>query len=375
MAPLSNAGPVLPLNEIQSHNRNSVPPTPVIPYHSQPPMQQPPSYSAMFNKVVDARIRAGSGSYEFYTDEDVQNNSSKGWPSMAATQADFPNRRSQRIFRASTQQVLTWYQQRIHCIDNRLDEMNFEDSEAEGKPLRSLPFDQKKFLARCIQGVGHLPPDLGSGELDRATQRDNLIESKESLLRRYFELLHRSYDNMKFPRVSRRAHQSLFDHVRAYDKLDNEALAFMRYIDDFISDAPDPIFQKFESILYPESEWVNETLKRICSIFCGNTSQSSEPGDTHMYLRLRSFTIFTKTLLVLSCLSLVAIPVSLLYLQTQWSRGAYLIVVIISSGIFAIIMSIFEPRTSYMFVGLAAYVAVLVSFISNLSDCECTVAV
>lgn len=59
--------------------------------------------------------------------------------------------------------------------------MNFEGSEAGGSPLRSLPFDQEKFLARCISGTGHMPipPDPESGELDRASQRENLMMAKE----------------------------------------------------------------------------------------------------------------------------------------------------------------------------------------------------
>ncbi|KAI1096787.1 hypothetical protein F5B19DRAFT_5269 [Rostrohypoxylon terebratum] len=370
MSGSSSTGPGLPVNGIQAHHENSTPQRPTLPDHSHPPMQQANSYSAMYDRVANARIQTGSRHYEFYTDDDIKNNSPKGWPSIAAVQTYFPNHSSQRAFGVSVQQFLTNYQQKIHCIDNRLDEMNFEDSEASGNPLRSLPFKQESFLDRSIRGVGHLPipPDPHSGELDRESQRENLIMTKAKYLTTYFTILIMNSEIKKFTRTSRRAHESHFK-AQVDEGLDNEALAYMRYIDDFISDAPDQIFQKFESLLYTESPWMMKLLGHLSRLFGGSNPSHVDPDDPRVTLSLWPFRIFIKILLVLSSQSLLVIPVALLYLQLDWSRGIYLVIVTAFAIIFTIAMAWFEPRFAYLFVGVTAYYAVLVAFLANLPGC------
>ncbi|KAI2473837.1 hypothetical protein F4781DRAFT_379074 [Annulohypoxylon bovei var. microspora] len=387
MAGPSNAGLTLPLNDVQSHNRNSTPQIPLTPYDFHTSMQQSQSHSIMFDRVENARRQAGSREYNFYTDEDINNYSPMGWPSLAAKQTYSPNLNSQRVFGPSTQQVLTCYQQKIQCIDNKLDEMNFKESGPEGRPLGSLTFDPEQFIDRCSRGVGHLPaqpPGSGAGELDLAIQRENLIMSKEFLLKGYCEslgkkyynlaflapylvqLLHMQYENKKFAKVSRLAHEAHFD-MRRREGLSNEALAFMRHIDDFVFIAPDYIFQRFEFLLYNTSPWVIKLLKHLCCL-CGGTPPSSETDDLRVAYSARPFYLCIKALIVFGSLSLMVIPVSLLYLKMDWSRGIYLAVVFISSAIFALAMAMFESRTDHLLVGLAAYYAVLVAFLSNLPN-------
>ncbi|KAI1462278.1 hypothetical protein F4805DRAFT_410032 [Annulohypoxylon moriforme] len=370
MADSSNACLAIPLNEIRSHNRNNTTQSSDTPYRPQTPMQQQNSYSTMFDRVENARVQAGHKPYGFYTDEDVIRNSPTGWPSLAATQAYFSDHSSQRIFKASTKQSLTWLQQKIYWIDNKLDEMNFKDGEAEEKPLRSLPFDEEKFIDRCIKGIEHLPLDsCPEGKPDRAAQRENLIRYKDHYLKEYFTLFGMCRENEKLPRVSRRAHEAHFERIQRYDKLDNKALAFMRHIDDFVSDAPDDVFRKFESILYARSERARKFIKRISCIFCRSSLPAPEPDDPRTTYRKSPFRFFIKAILVLSCQSLLVVPVSLLYIQTDWSRGSYLGIVIGCSTAFAVVMSYFVARTERMLVGLAAYLAVLVAFLANLPGC------
>ncbi|KAI1103531.1 hypothetical protein F4804DRAFT_333180 [Jackrogersella minutella] len=372
MANLFSAGPALPLNNPQSHNRSSsAPQTPLTPYQPHSPMEQPKTYSRMFDKVIDARRQTRSKDYDFYTDEDVKNYSPRGWPSIAATQMYFPNFNSQRVFGSSTQQVLTSYQQKLHCIEDELDDMNFRDNEHEDKPLTSLPFDPKQFIARCTQGIGHLPtepPRSGTGELDNLTKKDNLIISQGILLREYLTLLGMHFENGKFPRVSRAAHEAHFDTARYVEGLNNQALAYMRYIDDFVCTGPDYVFQRFESLLYTRPRFM-KFLGRICCLFCRGTLSSSDTNDSRVVYSLRPFELFFKVLIVLGNLSLLIIPVSLLYLKTDWTRGGYLTIVAVSSSLFAIVMAIFESRTAHLLVGLAAFYAVLVTFLSNLPNC------
>ncbi|OTA76825.1 hypothetical protein M434DRAFT_383303 [Hypoxylon sp. CO27-5] len=292
MANSSHISPAIPLSNSQPHNGSSTPSTPAT-YQSQQPMRQPQTrYSNMFDRVENARRQTGSAAYDFYTDEDVLNESPRGWPSLVTTKMYYPNHNSYRAFGPSTHTVLTSLEQKIDCIGNILDEMAFEDSGTEGKPLGSLPFNREQFIDRCIQGIGHLPtqpPGSDTSKLDRATQRDNLIIVQEILLEKYCELptqspfsthqraatiagteltrnmlsvtlLHRLYDNKKFSRVSQRAHERSFEFARGYQGLNDESLAFMRYIDDFVYPDPDCVFRRFEYLLHTKAHWVTLPL-------------------------------------------------------------------------------------------------------------------
>lgn len=336
-------------------------------------MRSTQTYSSMFDRVENARRQTGSAAYDFYTDEDVVRESPRGWPELVATKMYYPNHNSYRAFCPSTHTVLTSLEQKIDCISNILDEMAFEDSGLQGIPLGSLPFNRERFIDRCLQGIGHLPtqpPGSDTSGLDRATQRDNLIIVQGILLEKYFTLLHMLCDNKKFTRVSHRAHERSFEYARHYQCLSNEALAFMRYIDDFVYADPDSVFRRFEYILHTKAPWVTNILKHLCCVFCRDPLPSpSETDDPRIAYSLRPFELFFKAFLALGSLAFLIIPVSLLYLETGWTRGQYFIVVAVSSAGFAFVMAAFEPRTSHLLVGLAAFFAVLVSFLSNLPGC------
>ncbi|KAI0840119.1 hypothetical protein F5Y06DRAFT_248513 [Hypoxylon sp. FL0890] len=376
MADSSGVSPAIPLSNIQSHNEsNSTPSSPSTPHQHQP-MAQPQTYSNMFDRASHARRQAGITAYDFYTDEDVLKRSPTGWPALVATKMYYPNHSSYRAFGPSTHAILTFYEQKLDCIANKLDEINFEDSQDKDEPLRSLPFDRERFLDRCRQGIGHLPiqpPESKASQLDRAMERENLMTCQGIIIREYFTLLHMLYDNKKFARVSQRAHERHFDFARDYQGLSNEALASMRYIDDLIYPNPDYIFQRFEYLLYTKARWVTDLLKHVCCLFCSDTlPSSSEADDPLVAYSLRPFELFFKGFLALGNLTLLIIPVSLLYLEMGWTRTQYLIVVAVSSAAFAFAMALFEPRTAHLLVGLSAYFAVLVTFLSNLPGCGAT---
>ncbi|KAI1407019.1 hypothetical protein F5Y13DRAFT_142979 [Hypoxylon sp. FL1857] len=365
----------IPLNNVQSHNgSSSAPSTPATPYLPQQPMAQPRTYSSMFDRAENARRQAGSPAYDFYTDEDVLKCSPTGWPSLVATRMYYPNHNSYRAFGPSIHRVLTSYEQKLHCIANKLDEMDFEDNEVKDEPLKSLPFDRERFIDRCLQGIGHLPTqpfDSDASKLDRATQRDNLIMCEGILLREYYAIIELLYGSKKFARVPRCAHERHFEYARDYQGLTNEALASMRYMDDRIYPNPDYIFQRFEYLLNTKARWVADFLKNVCCFCCGDPPPS-EADDPRVAYSLRPFELLFKAFLTLGSLGLLTIPVTLLYIEMGWSRGEYLSVVVASSVVFAFVMAYFEPRTAHLLVGITAFFAVLVSFLSNLPGCGAT---
>ncbi|KAI1138876.1 hypothetical protein F5Y05DRAFT_353544 [Hypoxylon sp. FL0543] len=378
MANSSRVSSAIPLSNVQSHNgSSSAPSTPATPY-PQPQLRfaQTQTYSSMFDRAANARRQAGSEAYDFYTDEDVLNHSPPGWPSLVATKMYYPNNDSYRAFGHSTRVVLASYEQKLDCIANKLDEMNFEDSKAAEKPLKLLPFDREQFLGRCLQGTGHLPtppPEGDTSKLDRATQRDNLIICAGNILKDYSTFLFQLYDSKKFARVSRRAQERQFEFARDFLRLSDEALASMRYVDDFIYANPDYIFQRFEYLLYTKARWVTDLLKHLCCLFCGDTlPASSEPDDPRVAYSLRPFELLFKAFLAVGTLAHLIIPVSLLYLGTGWSRVVKLVIVIVSSTVFAFAFAFFEPRISHLLVGLCAFFAVLVTFLSNLPGSDAT---
>ncbi|KAI1377284.1 hypothetical protein F4677DRAFT_51323 [Hypoxylon crocopeplum] len=376
MASSSRTSPALPIHNIKLSKMNSnTSQTSATPYQpqqpveqSQQPIEQPQTYSTMFDRVSNARREAGDAFDDFYTDEDVKNYSPKGWPSIASTQMFYPNFNSHRGFRSLTHNVLTDYEQKIHCIEDRLDEINFEDAEDEDRPLRTLPFDREQFIARCVQGTAHLPLDLSglnARDVDRATERYNLMTTLGIFEREYFSLLHMQHENMKFARVSRRAHEVHFKTARDWQGLSNSAIAFMRYMDDFLSIEPDYVFMRFESLIYTNYNWLVKLLQHVCCI-----TESKEADDPRIAYGLRGFELLFRALLELASLSLLLVPVSMLYLGVGWSRAQYLAVVVVAAVIFGGAMTAFEPRTAHLLVGLTAFFAVLVTFLSNLPSCN-----
>ncbi|KAI1391080.1 uncharacterized protein F4822DRAFT_442216 [Hypoxylon trugodes] len=350
---------------VQSHNRNSIAtPTPTT------TTTQQPTYSKMLDKVEEARRKVGAKTDEFFTDEDVRNNSPRGWPSIAATQMYLPDFNCHRGFTSLIHRTLTFYELRIHCIEDKLDELDFEDDEANGNQLRSLPFDKDQFIARCLQGAGHLPTKLSPDQTNREAERENLIISSGNLQREYFQLLHMQYENKKFAKVSRRVQEAHFNDAQIFEHLDNKARAFMRYIDDFLNFEPDYVFQRFETLFYTNSRWVQNILRHICCIGRNKSSPTSSADGVRPTYSLRPVKLFVKTFLVLGNLALLIIPVSVLYLRIDLSRGQKLAITAASSVCFSIVMATFENRTAHLLVGITAFFAVLVTFLSNLPDSD-----
>lgn len=99
-----------------------------------------------------------------------------------------PNYDSHRAFKSPTHAALINLEQKIDCVVNKLDERDFEDAKTEGgRPLRSLPFDREKFVARCLRGPAHLStptPGSSPGEL-RMAERENLHACLGILLKEY----------------------------------------------------------------------------------------------------------------------------------------------------------------------------------------------
>ncbi|KAI2623197.1 hypothetical protein GGR54DRAFT_41141 [Hypoxylon sp. NC1633] len=371
MASSSRASPALPLHNLQPSNRNTTSQTPATPNQSpETSAQSEPTYSSMFDRVANARREAGAAFDKFYTDGDVYNHSPKGWPLIAAAHMYFPNCNSHRGFISLTHSILTCYEQKIHCIEDELNEMDFEDDEAEGKPLRSLPFDREQFIARCIQGTAHLPQPLPlkPDEVDATKKRENLSISVGIMLREYFSILHMQHENLKFAHVSRRAHEEHFKSAQYFHGLNNMACAFMRYIDDFVSIEPDQVFQRFEALVLSNSHWVPKFLQTLLRLT--PTHPQAPPGTNPATLyNLRRLSLYLRIVLVICSLVLLLTPVSVLYLAEAWPRAAYLGVVAVWSVVFAAVMAVFEARTAHLLVGLTAFFAVLVTFLSNLPGC------
>ncbi|KAI0166993.1 hypothetical protein GGR52DRAFT_82274 [Hypoxylon sp. FL1284] len=384
MASSFSAAPDISPGNVQSNPQSdSNPYSPATPFPLSQLRPQPKTYSAIYEKVIAAKGLAGEGTDGFYDDSDVYKHAPAGWPSLAATHM-FPNYDSHRAFRYPTHLILVALAQKIDCLANKLDEMNFEDEgDKGGEALRSLPFDRERFIERCVQGSAHpLTPTPGSstgatgrsssGALDRAAQRENLLTCIAILLKEYFTLLHMHKENLQMPGVSRRAHRAHFETARQREGLDDQACSFMRYIDDWICPRPDLIFQRFESLLYMNSTGLKKFLKHLCCLFCldpsSSSSSSSASSSSDVLWGVRGFDWLYKALLGLSSLALLSAPVAILHLADGGlSRAAELGVVVGFSALFCGVLVAFEPSAARLLVGLAAFFAVLATFLSTSS--------
>ncbi|KAI1075825.1 hypothetical protein F5B20DRAFT_594626 [Whalleya microplaca] len=373
--------------EAEPSNRGSSTPEPLVtPYRPHPQMSRPREHSTMLRRINEGKsTSSGSEVDDFYTDEDLRNHSPRGLPSAAATQMYFPNFNSHRGFDSLTHRVLDHMAMKIWCIEDKIDKMDIEDETAGGQALRSLPFNREQFIARCLRGTGLSsgPPGPDVDLPDRVTQKDNLVISSEIMLRDYFSLLHQHHATRKLAKVSRRALEVHFRTMRDFQGLDNEACAFMRYMDDFVTTEPDHIFQRFESLLYTLPRVVT-FIKNLSSLFhrtrTRSPSSTSSPtntlpltqpptptpsSDLPLELSLRGFERAFRLLLGMAGLLLLLPPISVLYLA-ELSKPGYFAVVVACAGVFVVALTAIEERSGHFLVGLCTYFAVLVTFLSNL---------
>ncbi|KAI1398089.1 hypothetical protein F4819DRAFT_46553 [Hypoxylon fuscum] len=362
------------LSDIQGGARNNQEPSSVPTQNNSTPRNNDvhqPSVPAHGTSSED-----GLGNGNLLRDSQIKNAAPEGWPSIAAYRMYYPNFCIHRRFSYLMQRVIMDQETKLACLENKLQELDREDATINVSRLRSLPFDPDRLLTAYTRtrpqptpNQAHRPTSSRNGEQNE--QRDEYIQWKdkdlilESMLPRlksYHELLQLEKEMQKLPRISRREHMIFYDRIRKHNVLDELACQFLFPIDDFIS-TTDRVPQYFEGLLYRDTPIISR-IKRIIGQTQDSNTQGRRPG---IEIDKRFFVITIKILVASTSGMLLLSPVAILFLL-DLSREQSFGVVVSFLFLFVAVMSSLNTNWDTILVGLSAYTAVLVTFLSNLEQ-------
>ncbi|KAI0423382.1 hypothetical protein F5Y09DRAFT_350597 [Xylaria sp. FL1042] len=128
---------------------------------------------------------------ELYESYDIDQVAVKGFPSVAAYHATFPNTRICRSFDYPNQRLILTYQYQLTCLVGALADLDVESatkSETPGeKGSQPVPFDKEKFISRCLQSPDYMslvqiPQKREGSEEDEQEKRDRIEAMRENLI-------------------------------------------------------------------------------------------------------------------------------------------------------------------------------------------------
>jgi hypothetical protein len=173
---------------------------------------------------------------------------------------------------------------RLGCIEEKLIELYCQDDEDPARDHISFqfPFDSERFINQCLQSPDNpssapsdSPPSaskLGSAQLDRLHQEENLVAHAKVILKEYckkrecleravkvrlmdvVEFLSRERENQDLPRVFPRAYEKHCKDMRDVHHIQQQGREYLRYKDDFITTDPEATYHHFEWLLHSSAE-------------------------------------------------------------------------------------------------------------------------
>ncbi|KAI1776179.1 hypothetical protein F4818DRAFT_373295 [Hypoxylon cercidicola] len=318
------------------------------------------------------------GYSNFRKASDIKDAAPKGWPSVAAIQFYYPNFSIHRRFSFLMQRILTDQETKLAYLETKLEELDKEDERIDASRLNLLPFDTDRLLAACrrtryqppaSEGPSSSSPHGSEGQEGEQAQgeepaiwidKDLLLEAMVPRIKNYIELLQLDKEMQKLPAISRREHKIFYDEIRNHH-LDGPARQFLHPQDDFITTVTDRVHQIFEAFVYGESPIVSR-IKRFIGRERSNHSHVPvlEIDKRRLVFPIKVTTAFTSGVLLLA-------PVAILFLGDLSKRVSFVVVVIFLFA-FVAVMSYLKTNWDTMLVGLSAYMAVLVTFLSNLEQ-------
>jgi hypothetical protein len=179
-----------------------------------------------------------------------------------------------------------------------------------------------------------------------------------------------------------RDHDSVFKWLWKWQPLDSPEFAWINHPEDFVSLVP-PRRNGFENfILRHLDNWPRSALRVLLSspvqiskqtlITCSQslftpTAQLHQTQDAEVaFYSVSRITTIARLLVVFFAVLVLFIPV-ILFLLTSMNRGCMAVVVLAFCFIFSVMMGLLTPAADKeIFVGVATYCAVLVTFLGNL---------
>ncbi|KAI1138874.1 hypothetical protein F5Y05DRAFT_382710 [Hypoxylon sp. FL0543] len=347
-------------------------------------LQQPASTTPEDRGPEHPVVPPGNSSEEslgyrnFRTDSDIKNAAPKGWPSIAATQAYYNNLNLHRRFAFLTQRILLDQETKLAYLETKLEELDKEDENNSVLRLKSLPFDPNQLLASPLQSQAEAqladaqrsPPTSSGNEGQQANRdeynpwkdKDLLLEATISRLKQFFELLQLDKEMQKLPQISRREHRMFYNEIRKRHILDAPAYQFLYANEDFITTVTDRVHQHFEPLVY--GDWpIMSYIKKVI----GRVHDYDDQDAPAIEIDKRLIIVPLKVLIAFGSGALLLSPVAILFLA-DLTRPQSFAVVVTFMFTFVAVMSYLNTNWHTILVGLSAYMAVLVTFLSNLAQ-------
>ncbi|KAK8067002.1 hypothetical protein PG997_013749 [Apiospora hydei] len=380
--------------------------------------------------VENARGKDSKHPY-LYTDEDVLDRAPKGWPAIASHQMFYPNAGIHRKFSNLMQRILVSFQVELDCLEQKLFEIDKADEPygtlgllpfdrdefldrccgghrqqqtqqrtATGRQHQNTAPEQTTQHATPIQQNQHIASNQrieSSLNRDHREERTHLMDNAKSIFKEYHHFINMNNDFQSMRRVSRKQHLVHYLKLSREQLPSRDAHQYLWARDDFVNTDRDTVHQWFESILYSTWPWVQVSQKlhlneqepfenqpppqrTLCILlpcfYKREKNRRPAPDGTgsevvEYHVRVRRLRLLQKLILTFASAVMLLIPVSLLHFYTNGDRDRdrlkSFVIACISTVVFVVVITCLETNYGRALVGLCAFVAVLASFLANLS--------
>ncbi|KAF3069004.1 hypothetical protein GL218_08223 [Daldinia childiae] len=263
-----------------------------------------------------------TGYGNFRGDSDIMNGAPKGWPSIAAIQLYYPNFSIHRRFSYLLHRVLLDQETKLAYLEKKLEELDEKDKESNASRLNSFPFVPETLLS------GHT--------LSQAQYQPAFLQTNPTTSKLVKEEQKNTNDNS------------------IWENKDLILESAMPRLKNYVTNR---VHQHFETLIYGDTP-IKRFIKKILARTRGNSNL--EIDNWILVFLLKVVVVFMSGVLLLS-------PVAILLL-VNLSRAESFIVVVAFNFAFVAALACLNCNWDTILIGLSAYMAVLVTFLSNLEQ-------
>ncbi|KAF7532562.1 hypothetical protein G7054_g7869 [Neopestalotiopsis clavispora] len=390
---LSSSPPTIP-SVLDEHNSAKMP---VPQTETQGNMSSQASQSAVpsqQSKKIDLS-QAVSPPNECYLGSDTL----RGWPSIAIKQSRPYNTGNLRKFDVLNRRLMVDLQTKMWTFEKIVQEKDNEDRRDNPERLRKLSFDpadliQTWFLpdrqcthANSAQHSSHADTEKSGQSSGSASEqssgqtssgastpyscpqytKNQVMEAASCTMIKYYLLMILSSHVEKLPRVSHYSYENFREFVKN-ESLDGDAWrALMDGEDDFVTTRKGLVHENFEWIMHGQPRFGLDRLISLQKFFMRIFRQKRESTDfdnKNKYVSPKKLEIFSKIIIGLFCMGMLAGPVGILLLVPLSDAQSFAIVLGFSS---VVVIGLSGLDSFYAtLVAFSTYTAVLVTSLSNL---------
>ncbi|KAI1753544.1 hypothetical protein F4782DRAFT_545761 [Xylaria castorea] len=337
-------------------------------------MAESPHHYTIYSDINHRRALPTLRRHNFYVTDELRAIAPRGFPSIAAMQTQWSNTGTFRTFDYLNWRRLKFYESKLSYLEGQLHRLDVAEAKTtDGSQKSNLPFNKEIFMDCCFGGsdASYMPEvQVADGYMSQdelADLREKLYAHVECISKKHHELVGWMQRVSTFSRVHREAHYQLFTAAQELHGLEGEAIEHLRAIDDMAYVGLNPINSRLQSFWFFTLPWVRNVLTYFYlknPLPDDNGSQTYNAIEGYCFRYLHSTLITLSTTLLSS--SLILMPAGILYLAGL-SRPLSFLVVVVFRVVFAIALILIENRIGHAVVGVVAYIAVLATFLANVT--------